>query len=133
MRVNVGDIELHVAEYGTDAGYVLMGTVDSVEEPGRIDERLAAFEPAHLRERVTRSWADAETVQIAEQAEQLFRDQLRFHVAEPEGVLVRTMQENVGGIVFRREVLRQPRNAQSWQSATREKSSATIAASAGQR
>ena len=48
----------HMAEYGSAAGYVLMGTVDSVEELARIGERLAAFEPEHLREQVTRSWAE---------------------------------------------------------------------------
>jgi pimeloyl-ACP methyl ester carboxylesterase len=96
----------HMAEYGSAAGYVLMGTVDSVEELTRIDERLAAFEPEHLREQVTRSWAGEATVQTAEEAGQLMRDQLPFHSAEPEGELVRAMQENIAGIVFRPEVLR---------------------------
>jgi pimeloyl-ACP methyl ester carboxylesterase len=96
----------HMAEYGSAAGYVLMGTVDSVEELARIDERLAAFEPEHLREQVTRSWAQEATVQTAEESKQLMNDQLPFHMAEPEGALVRSLQENVGAIVFRPEVLR---------------------------
>ena len=96
----------HMAEYGSAAGYVLMGTVDSIEELARIDERLAAFEPAHLREQVTRSWAQEATVQTAEESKQLMSDQLPFHMAEPEGALVRSLQENVGAIVFRPEVLR---------------------------
>jgi pimeloyl-ACP methyl ester carboxylesterase len=96
----------HMAEYGSAAGYVLMGTVDSVEELARIDERLAAFEPEHLREQVTRSWAQEATVQTAEESKQLIIDQLPFHMAEPEGALVRSLQENVGAIVFRPEVLR---------------------------
>ena len=96
----------HMAEYGSAAGYVLMGTVDSVEELARIDERLAAFEPAHLREQVTRSWAQEATVQTAEESKQLMSDQLPFHMAEPEGALVQSLQENVGAIVFRPEVLR---------------------------
>jgi pimeloyl-ACP methyl ester carboxylesterase len=96
----------HMAEYGSAAGYVLMGTVDSVEELARIDERLAAFEPEHLREQVTRSWAQEATVQTAEESKQLMSDQLPFHMAEPEGALVRSLQENVGAIVFRPEVLR---------------------------
>jgi pimeloyl-ACP methyl ester carboxylesterase len=96
----------HMAKYGSAAGYVLMGTVDSVEELARIGERLAAFEPEHLREQVTRSWAGEATVQTAEEAKQLMDDQLPFHVAEPEGAVVRAMQANVGAIVFRPEVLR---------------------------
>lgn len=96
----------HMAEYGSAAGYVLMGTVDSVEELARIDERLAAFEPEHLREQVTRSWAQEATVQTAEESKQLMSDQLPFHMAEPEGALVLSLQENVGAIVFRPEVLR---------------------------
>ena len=96
----------HMAEYGTAAGYVLMGTVDSAEELTRIGERLAAFEPEHLREQVTRSWAAEETVQTAEEAEQLWRDQVPFHSAEPEGQAVRQMQQSSGEIVFRPEVLR---------------------------
>jgi pimeloyl-ACP methyl ester carboxylesterase len=96
----------HMAEYGSAAGYVLMGTVDSVEELARIDERLAAFEPEDLREQVTRSWAQEATVQTAEESKQLMSDQLPFHMAEPEGALVRSLQENVGAIVFRPEVLR---------------------------
>jgi proline iminopeptidase len=96
----------HMAEYGTAAGYVLMGTVDSVEELARIDERLAAFEPEHLREQVTRSWAAEATVQTAEQAERLWRDQVPFHAAEPEGEVVRQMQQDTGGVVYRPEVLR---------------------------
>ncbi len=96
----------HMAEYGTAAGYVLMGTVDSVEELTRIDERLAAFEPEHLREQVTRSWDAEATVQTPEEAEQLWRDQVPFHAAEPEAEVVRQMQQSTGGIVFRPEVLR---------------------------
>ena len=96
----------HMAEYGTAAGYVLMGTVDSAEELTRIGERLAAFEPEHLREQVTRSWAQEATVQTAEESKQLMNDQLPFHMAEPEGEAVREMQQSSGEIVFRPEVLR---------------------------
>jgi proline iminopeptidase len=96
----------HMAAHGTAAGYVLMGTVDSVDALLEIDERLAAFEPEHLREQVSRSWAGESTVQTGAEAAQLTRDQLPFHVAEPEGPLVRRMQENVGEIVFSPEALR---------------------------
>lgn len=96
----------HMAAHGTAAGYVLMGTIDSVDALLGIDERLAAFEPEHLREQVERSWAGETTVQTAEEAAQLMRDQLPFHAAEPEGELVRRMQENIGDMVFSPDVMR---------------------------
>lgn len=96
----------HMAAHGSAAGYVLMGTVDSVEELARIGDRLAVFEPEYLREQVTRSWAEEAAVETAAQAEQLWRDQLPFHAAEPEGTLVREMQAGAGDIAFRPEVLR---------------------------
>jgi proline iminopeptidase len=96
----------HMAAHATAAGYVLMGTVDSVDELLAIDERLAAFEPVALREQVARSWAAETTVQTAAEAAQLMRDQLPFHAAEPEGELVRRMQENLGDTVFSPDVMR---------------------------
>jgi proline iminopeptidase len=96
----------HMATHGTAAGYIFMGTVDSVDELLRIDERLAAFEPVALREQVARSWAGETTVQTAAEAAQLMRDQLPFHAAEPEGELVRRMQENLGEMIFSPEVMR---------------------------
>jgi pimeloyl-ACP methyl ester carboxylesterase len=96
----------HMAAHGTAAGYVLMGTVDSVDALYEIDARLAAFEPEHLREQVARSWAGETTVQTAAEAAVLWRDQLPFHAAEPEGELVRRMQETIGEIVFSADVLR---------------------------
>jgi proline iminopeptidase len=96
----------HMAEYGSAAGYVLMGTVDSLDALAGIGDRLAAFEPEHLREQVTQSWDREPTVQTAEEAEQLLRDQLPFHFADPEGELVRAAQESAGTIVHRPEVLR---------------------------
>ena len=96
----------HMAAHGTAAAYVLMGTVDSVDELLGIDERLAAFEPEHLREQVARSWAGETTVQTAEEARLLMRDQLPFHAAEPEGELVRRMQETIGDMVFSPDAMR---------------------------
>ena len=95
-----------MAAHGTAAGYVLMGTVDSVDELLAIDEQ-----PGGVRARAPARAGDAllggeTTVQTAEQAAQLMRDQLPFHVADPEGPLVRALLENVGEIVFRPEVLR---------------------------
>jgi proline iminopeptidase len=96
----------HMAAHGTAAGYVLMGTVDSVDELLRIDERLAVFEPQHLRDQVARSWAGETTVQTAEEAAQLMRDQVPFHVADPQGDVVPALQEAFAEIVYSPPVMR---------------------------
>ena len=96
----------HMAAHGTAAGYILMGTVDSVDELLRIDERLAAFEPVALREQVARSWDGETTVQTAAEAAELMGDQLPFHVAEPEGPIVRQLREQLGEMVFSPDVMR---------------------------
>jgi proline iminopeptidase len=96
----------HMAAHGSAAGYVLMGTVDSVEELLRIDERLAAFEPEELRDQVARSWADEALVQTPAQAAQLIHDQLPFHVAEPAGELVQQLRSSMRDMVFSPDVMR---------------------------
>jgi proline iminopeptidase len=96
----------HMAAHGTAAGYILMGTVDSVDELLRIDERLAAFEPEALREQVARSWADEALVQTPAQAAQLIHDQLPFHVAEPEGEIVTQLRLGMADMVFSPDVMR---------------------------
>jgi pimeloyl-ACP methyl ester carboxylesterase len=96
----------HMAAHGSAAGYVLMGTVDSVEELLRIDERLAAFEPEELRDQVARSWADEALVQTPAQAAQLIHDQLPFHVAEPAGELVQQLRSGMRDMVFSPDVMR---------------------------
>jgi pimeloyl-ACP methyl ester carboxylesterase len=96
----------HMAAHGTAAGYVLMGTVDTVDELLRIDERLAAFEPEALRDQVARSWADESLVQTQGQAAQLLHDQLPFHVAEPEGEIVQKLRLSMADMVFSPDVMR---------------------------
>jgi proline iminopeptidase len=96
----------HMAVHGTAAGYILMGTVDSVDALLAIDERLAAFEPIALREQVARSWADESLVENAEQAAQLMHDQLPFHVADPEGEIVQRLRESMGDMVYSPDVMR---------------------------
>jgi len=95
----------HMARHGSAGGYVLMGTVAEPSALHGVTERLAAFQPEHLREQVTLSWEREPTVQTPEECRQLLADQLPFHVADPEGPLVRWLVEN-DRIVYRPEVLR---------------------------
>jgi proline iminopeptidase len=86
--------QAHMARHGTAAGYVLLGTVASPATLGEVFDRLAVFEPEHLRAQVTASWELEPTVQTAEDCRRLAHDQLPFHLADPEGPLVAWLIEH---------------------------------------
>jgi pimeloyl-ACP methyl ester carboxylesterase len=95
----------HMVRHGTASGYVLMGTVAEPRALESIDEELERFQPVSLRAQVTASWMCEASVQTAEEARQLWHDQIPFHLADPEGPLVAWLVEN-DETVFRPEVLR---------------------------
>lgn len=95
----------HMVRHGTGAAYVLMGTVAGPEALHGVHDRLAVFQPEHLRMQVTDSWDRESTVQTSEECKQLLADQMPFHVADPEGPLVRWLVEN-DRVVYRPDVLR---------------------------
>ena len=95
----------HMARHGSAAAYVLMGTVAHPGALDGIDAELDRFMPVSLRAQVTASWMCEASVQTADEARQLWHDQIPFHVADPEGPLVAWLAEN-DVTVFRPEVLR---------------------------
>ena len=95
----------HMARHGSAAAYVLMGTVAGPDALHGVFDRLAAFEPEHLRAQVTASWEREATVQTQAECKQLLDDQIPFHVADPEGPLVAWLRDN-DHVVYRPEVLR---------------------------
>jgi pimeloyl-ACP methyl ester carboxylesterase len=95
----------HMARHGSAAAYVLMGTVAHPAALQSIDAELDRFMPVSLRAQVTASWMCEASVQTAEEARQLWFDQIPFHVADPEGPLVAWLVEN-DRTIFRPEVLR---------------------------
>lgn len=95
----------HMATHDSAAAYVLMGTVAGPDALHEIGDRLAAFEPEHLRAQVTASWEREATVQTAADCKRLMDDQWPFQVADPEGPLVDWLREN-DRVVYRPEVLR---------------------------
>lgn len=95
----------HMARHGSAAGYVLVGTVATREALLAVHERLASFEPEHLRAQVTASWELEPTVQTPEQCRQLLADQMPFHFADPEGPLVAEFVRR-DRVVYRPDVLR---------------------------
>jgi proline iminopeptidase len=78
----------HMARHGTAAAYVLMGTIAEPAALELVDDQLARFEPEHLREQVSSSWAREATVETPEECKQILDDQMPFHFADPEGPLV---------------------------------------------
>lgn len=78
----------HMVRHGTAAAYVLMGTIAEPVALELVDEQLAHFEPEHLREQVSSSWAREATVQTPEECKRILDDQMPFHLADPEGPLV---------------------------------------------
>jgi pimeloyl-ACP methyl ester carboxylesterase len=95
----------HMARHGSADAYVLMGTVAHPGALAAIDEELEHFMPVSLRAQVTASWMCEASVESAEEARQLWHDQLPFHVADPESPLVAWLAEH-DQTVFRPEVLR---------------------------
>jgi proline iminopeptidase len=95
----------HMARHGSASAYVLMGTVAGTDALHAVFDRLAAFEPEHLRAQVTASWEREATVETAEDCKRLMDDQLPFQVADPEGPLVAWLIEN-DHVVYRHDVLR---------------------------
>ena len=95
----------HMARHGTAAGYVMIGTVAGPEALHAVHDRLAVFEPEHLRAQVTESWEREPGVRTPEESKRLLADQMPFHVADPEGPLVRWLVEH-DRVVYRPEVLR---------------------------
>lgn len=95
----------HMARHGSASAYVLMGTVSRPEVLHDVYDRLAVFEPRHLRAQVTASWERESSVRTPDECKQLLADQMPFHVADPEGPLVRWLNDN-DRVVYRPEVLR---------------------------
>jgi pimeloyl-ACP methyl ester carboxylesterase len=78
----------HMARHGTASAYVLMGTIAEPAALELVNDELARFEPEHLREQVSSSWARESTVETAEECKQILDDQMPFHLADPESPLV---------------------------------------------
>jgi pimeloyl-ACP methyl ester carboxylesterase len=98
-------VQSHMVRHGTASAYVLMGTVAEPAALERVQDRLASFEPQHLREQVTLSWERESTVETPEDCRSLWHDQIPFQVLDPEGPWVEYFMKH-DEVVFRPEVLR---------------------------
>jgi len=98
-------------QHACDAPGAAVGTIVSSGVPSQrfldgIDERLAAFEPAQLREQVTASWAAEGHVETAEDFATLMSDQLPWHFADPHDPRIADYAERTAGTVYAPRVLR---------------------------
>jgi proline iminopeptidase len=75
----------HAVDHGEASHYVLIGCVPGARWLERIDEHLAALEPAELRDRIAASWDMETRVQTVDECRQLLVDQMPFHFADAEG------------------------------------------------
>ena len=74
----------HLADSpGASVATVVSGGVPSGRYLQAVEEELARFEPEHLRQQVTDSWARESSVQTPEDCVQLLTDQLPFHFKDP--------------------------------------------------
>lgn len=62
-----------------------------------VEQQLATFEPAALREQVTSSWARESEVQTQDEAAALMDDQLPFHFRDPEGAALKEYLRRTAG------------------------------------
>jgi proline iminopeptidase len=96
----------HMADFGTAAAYVLMGTIASLDALSNIGERLAAFEPEHLREQVTASWEREPFCETQEEFAQLMSDQMPWQCGDPESPVVAKLQARANEPVYSPRILR---------------------------
>ncbi len=95
----------HLADApGAAAATIVSSGVPSMRFLAEVEKGLAVFEPADLREQVTRSWAREATVQTEEECRQLMVDQWPWHFADPRDPRIASM--DLSDMVFSPAVLR---------------------------
>jgi proline iminopeptidase len=91
---------------GDAAGTIVSSGLPSTRWLDGLDERLAAFEPAELREQVTESWAMEERVETPEQVARLTADQMPWHFADPRDPRIKDYNARTSAMTGSPAVLR---------------------------
>ncbi len=91
---------------GMAAATIVSGGIASTRFLAAVEANLASFEPAELREQVTRSWAREPFVQTQEELAELMADQFPFHFADPLDPRVAEYLERTADTVYAPDVLR---------------------------
>lgn len=87
-----------VTHVGEPRGTIVAAGMASARWLANIDEELASFEPVHLREQVTSSWARETEIQTEDEAAQLMADQMPFHFRDPEGPALADFMRRTAGL-----------------------------------
>ena len=92
---------------GEPRGTVVSSGVAAARWLNGVDQQLAAFEPAELREQVTLSWARETEVRTEDEAAALMADQWPFHFREPRGApLTEYLRRTAGLARYAPDVIR---------------------------
>jgi proline iminopeptidase len=91
---------------GMAAATVVSGGMPSMRFFDRLDATVQALEPAELRERIAASWEREPEVSTSEEFEQVVRDQLPFHFADPFDPLIEDYLDRTAGMIYAPDVLR---------------------------
>jgi proline iminopeptidase len=97
----------HAVDYsGEPAGTIVSSGLPSARWlGGSLEERLAAFEPAELRDQVTASWEAEATVASPEELKKLLDDQMPWHFADPRDPRIGDYNARTAAMVLAPDVL----------------------------
>jgi proline iminopeptidase len=91
---------------GMAAATIVSGGIPSMRFLAAVQANLAAFEPAALREQVTRSWEREPTVRTPQDVAELMADQWPFHFADPLDPRIAAYVEATRDTIYAPDVLR---------------------------
>lgn len=91
---------------GMAAATIVSGGVGSMRFLDQVEANLQAFEPSELRAQVIASWAREPEVATSEEFEQLMRDQMPFHFADPTDPRIEEYLHRTADTVYAPDLLR---------------------------
>jgi pimeloyl-ACP methyl ester carboxylesterase len=97
----------HAVDFaGRPLASIVSAGVPAASYLAAVDENLARFEPASLRDQVTASWAREANASTPEDCREILSDQLPFHFRDPLDPRIDAMRAGLDEMVFAPEVLR---------------------------
>ena len=97
----------HAVDFaGEPVATIVSSGVASERFLGVVDANLAGFEPEHLREQVTSSWAREAEARTVEDVRQILADQLPFHFGDPLDPRIEEARAHLSEMVGSPDVVR---------------------------
>jgi proline iminopeptidase len=92
---------------GEPRGTIVSAGIAAARWLAGVQEELAAFEPADLREQVTASWARETEVRTEAEVDELMTDQMPFHFRDPRGQPLAEYLDKIAGLaIYAPDVIR---------------------------